>query len=105
MSIITLTHGDREYELTYTRETARMMQMNGFDIQEIRSKPNVMIPLLFRGAFFARHKDVKTKVTDEIYDQINDRTGLISELIGMYQECIDSLFDEPESGNVSWKKS
>ena len=104
--MITLTYGDKEYELTYTRETARMMQMNGFDINDIRSKPNVMIPLLFRGAFFARHKDIKSKVVDDIYDQISDRSGLISELIGMYQECIDALFDDgPESGNVSWKKT
>ena len=59
----------------------------------------------FRGAFLAYHKDVKTKVIDEIFDMISDRSGLISELIGMYQECVDSLFDEPEEGNVSWKKS
>lgn len=105
MAKITLTHGDKDYTLAYTRETARTMQSNGFDIAEIRSKPNIMIPLLFRGAFLNYHKDVKSKVVDEIFDKITDRSGLISELIGMYQECVDSLFDEPEEGNVSWKKS
>lgn len=105
MAKITLTHDDRDYTLAYTRETARTMQQNGFDIAEIRSKPNIMIPLLFRGAFLAYHKDIKTKVVDDIFDKIKDRSGLIGELIGMYQECVDSLFDEPEEGNVSWKKS
>lgn len=106
MSKITLTHEDRDYTLAYTRETARSMQSTGFDISEIRAKPNIMIPMLFRGAFLAFHKDIKGKVVDEIFDHTPNRTGLISELIGMYQECVDSLFDEPEEkGNVSWKKS
>lgn len=105
MAKITLTHDDRDYTLAYTRETARTMQQSGFDITELRSKPNIMIPLLFRGAFLAYHKDIKGKVVDDIFDKIKDRSGLISELIGMYQECVDSLFDEPEEGNVSWKKS
>lgn len=103
--MITITFDDRKYLLTYTRETARALQSNGFDIGELRAKPNVMIPMLFRGAFLANHRDIKTKVIDEIYDNLSGRTELIAELVGMYQECVDSLFDEPSSGNATWEKS
>ena len=104
--MITITYDDRKYLLTYTRETARALQSSGFDITELRAKPNVMIPMLFRGAFLANHRDAKTKLLDEIFDSLPSRTELIAELVGMYQECVDSLFDEPSSGgNATWEKS
>lgn len=103
--MITITYDDKKYLLTYTRETARALQSSGFDISEIRAKPNVMIPMLFRGAFLANHRDAKTKVIDEIYDNCTARADLIAELVSMYQECVDSLFDETSSGNAVWEKS
>ena len=105
--MITLTYNDKKYLLTFTRETMKTLQTSGFDLNDLRSKPNVMIPLLFRGAFLANHRDLKTKIIDDIFDNLTGRTDLIGELVGMYQECVDSLFDEPEnpSGNVSWEKS
>lgn len=105
--MITLTYNGKKYILTYTRESVRTLQNGGFDVSEIRSKPNIMIPMLFRGAFYANHKDIKGKTVDDIYDNLTGRTELIGELVGMYQECVDSLFDEPEnpSGNVSWEKN
>lgn len=101
MSKIVLTHEKKEYELEYSRATARTMESQGFDINEITAKPMTMIPLLFSGAFIKNHKGIKRSLIDEIFEEIGDKTSLIEALMEMYAETLGALTDNRE-GNVSW---
>jgi hypothetical protein len=41
-------------------------------------------------------------VIDKIYDDLNDKTGLIEALMEMYADTLSTLTEESEEGNVSW---
>ena len=103
MSKITLTHKNKEFVLEYNRQSVRMMEGQGFAINELSSKPMTMIPLLFQGAFIKNCKGVKRAVIDEIYDGIGNKGELMNVLIEMYAETLSSLTDDNEEGNVTWE--
>ena len=102
---IVFTYADKEYTLEFTRRTIRQMEEEGFNVQEIASKPMTMLPKLFAGAFKAHHKFVKQETVDAIYDAMADKDALIDTLSKMYNEPIASLLSDPEDskGNLSWK--
>ena len=96
------------YTLEYNRKSVEMMEKNGFVITELDSKPMIMIPALFAGAFLAHHRFVKRDMIDNIYARLNHKDELISALVEMYNEPLLSLLDEPEQqegdeGNRNWK--
>ena len=103
MSKITLTHKNKEFVLEYNRQSVRMMEGQGFAINELSSKPMTMIPLLFQGAFIKNCKGVKRAAIDEIYDGIGNKGELMNVLIEMYAETLSSLTDDNEEGNVTWE--
>lgn len=103
MSKITVNHNEKDYELEYSRQSVRMMESQGFVIDQISSKPMTMIPMLFSGAFAKNHRGIKRALIDEIFEDISDKTGLINALIEMYAETLSSLTDENENeGNATW---
>ena len=102
MSKIVLTHENKEYELEFNRQSVKMMESQGFVLDELTSKPMTMIPLLFSGAFIKNCKGTKRAVIDEIFDGINDKTGLMQALMEMYAETLSTLTDDHGEGNVSW---
>lgn len=104
MKQIKFTYKDQDYILEYTRKTVKVMEGNGFNINEIDTKPMLMVPILFRGAFLSKHRFVKDEVVDDIYKNISHKTELIETLVEMYTDTIETLFDEPESGNLEWTK-
>lgn len=105
--MITVSYNDRKYTLTYNREAVVYLQDRGFNPDEIRAKPNIMIPLLFRGAFYANHREIKTKLCDEIFENLKGRGELISKLLEMYHENVNSLFDDSgeSEGNAMWEET
>ena len=103
MSKITLTYDNKEYELEYNRQSVRTMEAQGFVLDEISSKPVTMIPRLFTGAFIKNHKGIKRSLMDEMYDELSDKTGLISALMEMYVDTLSTLTDDKENaGNATW---
>jgi hypothetical protein len=103
MSKIVLKHDNKEYELEYNRQSVKMMEGQGFVLEEFTSKPMTMIPLLFHGAFIKNCKGIKRAKIDEIYDGIGNKTDLIGALVEMYAETLSTLTDDIEEGNVSWE--
>ena len=83
MSKIVLNYENKDYELEYSRQSVKMMEGQGFVLDEIASKPMTMIPLLFSGAFIKNCKGTKRAVIDEIYKGIGDKTGLMEALLEM----------------------
>ena len=106
MSKINLTYGKTEYTLEYSRQSVKTMENQGFVLEELTTKPANMIPLLFAGAFIKNHSGkggVKRKVVDEIFDNIENKTGLLEVLMEMYAETLSSLTEDNQGeGNVSW---
>ena len=97
---ITLTYKNEKYVLEYSRLTASAIERQGFNLDEITSKPNIMIPLLVHGAFLRHHRELKQKFIDEIYENLVNKTGkegeegFISVLAEMYAETVSTLTDE-----------
>lgn len=106
---ITLTYKNEKYILEYSRLTASAIEKQGFNIDEITTKPNIMIPLLVHGAFLRNHRELKQKEIDEIYKNVVNKTGkegeegFISVLTEMYAETVSTLTDETtvEEGNAA----
>ena len=103
---IKFEYNGRNYTLEYSRETVKQMESHGFKINEIDSKPQTMITMLFAGAFLMHHRNVftKRKLIDEIFSKFTNRDSLVETLAEMYQEPVLSLLDEPEEdeGNIKW---
>jgi hypothetical protein len=102
MSKIVLNHEDKEYVLEYNRQSVKMMEGQGFVLDELVSKPMTMIPLLFSGAFIKNCKGTKRNVIDEIFKGISDKNELLEALMEMYTETLSTLTDSADEGNVTW---
>jgi hypothetical protein len=96
-----------EYTLEYTRRTVEQMEKEGFVAEDIKTKPMLLLPILFAGAFKANHKFVKREVIDEIFSKMTNKGDLIGRLAEMYNEPIMALIDEPDesSENLTWTQS
>ena len=101
------TYQDKEYTLEYTRRSVEQMERNGFIATDIENKPMTVLPALFRGAFLANHRFVKTEIIDEIYSKMTNKADLIGKLSEMYNEPIKALVEDPEEseGNLDWTAS
>lgn len=107
MAKIRLTYKSKEYTLEYTRKTVEMMENAGFNLDDVTTKPMTAIPMLFRGAFLAHHRNIEQALVDEIFGQIPDVKGLLRELNNMYAEPINALLDDSEGAekNATWTLS
>ena len=103
MSKIALTYNNKEYVLEYSRQSVRTMEAQGFVLNDLETKPVTMIPMLYQGAFIKNHKGIKRNLMDEMYEEIADKTGLLSALMEMYAETLSTLTDDKEdTGNATW---
>ena len=103
MSKISINYNEKDYTLEYNRQSVRMMESQGFVLEQISEKPVTMIPMLFSGAFAKNHRGIKRALIDEIYDECPDNTGLLDALMEMYAETLSTLTDEKkDGGNAVW---
>lgn len=106
---ITVNYKEKNYILEYSRLTASAIEKQGFVLDNLTDKPNIMIPLLVHGAFLKHHRDLKQKDIDDIYANIINKTGkenedgFISVLADMYAETVSTLTDENavDEGNAA----
>lgn len=103
---ITIPYAGKTYTLEYTRTTVKMMEKQGFKLDELSSMPLTMVTALFNGAFLVNHPNLKGDTKEKIYDGLKNRTKLVQTLVEMYAEAYNSLFDEDEEeadeGNSGW---
>lgn len=93
---INFSYGGKDYKLEYTRRTVQEMEREGFEVDNIQSKPMTALPALFAGAFKANHRFMKRDLVDEIYQAMPDKEGLIQKLAEMYNEPLQSLLSDPD---------
>ena len=102
---INLTHKGTPYCLEYDRMSVKMLEANGFSVEEFIKKPLSNIELAFAGAFIKHHRKTKQSVIEEIYAGCKNKTDLVTALVTMIEETYDALLEEPEGdeGNVTWE--
>lgn len=109
---ITVTYKNHDYELGYSRATAKAIEDQGFILDQLGEKPATMIPLLVYGAFMKNHRGIKRALVDEIYDNLVKKVGneteegFIGVLAEMYAETVSTLTDDSniDEGNAAtWK--
>ena len=106
MKHINFTYEDRGYKLAFSRESVRTLETQGFDIDAISSQPVTMIPLLFYGAFHVYHRGIKRKKVDEIWEDMENKEGLVLKLVELYSETIEDLLGESEGAEakkIKWE--
>lgn len=104
---ITIPYNGTEYTLEFNRESVKLLERAGFDINLIRPQPMTMLPMLFEGAFHMHHRRVEKDVIRKMFDKIKGKDELMNVLLELYNEPVKALFDEPEDdeGNVTWGKN
>lgn len=101
---IEFKYQDKDYCLEYNRIAIKMIEQQGFDYNEFMKKPMTMGDLAFQGAFIKNHKDTKVQVINDIYDNLNNKTKLITTLLEMIQETYEDLYsDSKDEKNTDWK--
>ena len=105
-SKITFTYGGKNYVLEYTRKSVEEMERRGFVAEDVLTKPLIVLPELFAGAFIANHRFTKRKLINEIFSKIDDKGGLVNSLAEMYSVVIDEFVDELEThnDNLTWNR-
>lgn len=102
--VLTFNFEGKEYTLEYTRNSVATMERQGFNLNDIESKPMTTLPKLFAGAFLAHHSGIKQEKINNIFDHITNKAELTVKLAEMYNDPIATLVDDPEEkeGNISW---
>ena len=108
---IKLNYKGTEYTLTYNRMAVKIIESQGFELEKFSKQGSTflvrrMIELVFSGSFLANHRKVSQNTIDEIYKSCPDKSGLISNLTEMINDCYNSLTEEPkdgDEGNVTWE--
>lgn len=105
--VITVTKGDKKYELTFTREVVVAMERSGFDIDSVLKMPVTRIPQLFRGSLVAKHPKMMTDEADGLWETLKNKEKLVAALIAIYRDVVNSLFsapeDEDDEKNATWE--
>ena len=105
---IKYTYDGEEYILEFTRESVRTIENAGFNVQDYRAKPLTTGEVLFQGAFLAKHRKIKPAVMEQMWKNTENKEDLLSTLIEMYADTVDSFMDEPSEANTkkaTWEKT
>jgi hypothetical protein len=105
---IELEYEGKKYCLEFTRESVKQMEREGFVLEDVVRKPLLTLPIFFAGAFKAHHRfDAKQKKIEEIFEKIENKEGLFSKLLDMYQYPMEEMIDdEKNEGNaIAWEAS
>lgn len=102
--VLTFNFEGKEFTLEYTRNSVATMERQGFNLNDIETKPMITLPKLFAGAFLAHHSGIKQEKINNIFDHITNKAELTVKLAEMYNDPIATLVDDPEEkeGNISW---
>lgn len=104
---INLVYNGEKYVLEYNRMAVKLLEQNGFMLDEFLKKPMTNIELAFSGAFIKNHSKVGQEKIDKIYDSCKNKAKLVATLQKMIQETYESLLsDKPsdgDEGNTSWE--
>jgi hypothetical protein len=99
-----VTYKNRTYTFGFSKQTAANLEEAGFALEKLTDKPNLMVPMLVYHAAVANNPGIKRKLVDEIYEEIDDKSGFIAALVEEYGKPTEALFASKEQGNATWKQ-
>lgn len=99
---IRMKYEGKEYILEFNRKQVERMERGGFTVDADR--PATMVRSLFTGALQMHQKGMTSEKAMEIWEKQNHKEELLSVLIEMYAEPINSLMAdaEQEEENPTW---
>lgn len=101
---IKLTFDGVEYTLAYNRAAVMKMEADGYNLQDLTSKPFTMMSVVFRYAFYKNHKKLKETKIDEIFEALSNKNALIEKLAEMLNDTVQALLGEPDEKNaITWE--
>lgn len=103
---INLNYKGVPYTLEYNRMAIKLIENEGFSLNDFTEKPMTMIDLVFKGAFYKNHRKLSSVLIEEIYNHCVNKEGLLEKLTTMITECYSSLTEDPkegEEGNATWE--
>lgn len=103
MREINFNYDGKDYRLAYTRESVKIIEAQGFDINTLQSRMATMVPLLFYGAFHVYHKGIKRKLVDEIWEGIKC-PEIVEALTSMVVETLSDIIGTEEGEVDAGKK-
>jgi len=106
MNRIDFDYNGKHYCLEYTPATIKIMEANGFNINDLADKPQTRIEQLWSGAFLAHERNVSETVKKNLYDEMKSKK-LLNALCTMYNNVLSNLLpddddDDEYVGNVPW---
>ena len=97
----------KEYSLSYDLATVKRLSKNGFtiDLEASEIEIAVSIPDLFKYAFLRFHPEINEAKVKELWDNISDKQGLVRQLLSIYADPVNAIFEEPkdDSKKVTWE--
>ena len=102
---ITFEYEKSKFILEFSRRTVKEAEARGLNLEEMGSKPTLMLTELVYSAFQMHHRGISRDLAEKIYVSMEDKAGFISALAQMYNDAIAELTDEGAKGNVSWTMS
>ena len=100
---IELEYKGAKYTLEYNRASVKILEAQGFKVDELLDKPMTNIELMFQCAFIKNHPNTQLTTINEILNECPDKNDLLATLKVMIDETYESLRSETNSGNVTWK--
>lgn len=96
---INITYKEKKYKLEFTKDTVRMTERRGFNINEVFDYPQTNVPLLLWGVFQANHRWIQMDLIEEIFEDVPDKPDFLGKLLEMYNEPISQLLGTNEDAN------
>lgn len=88
---------DKDYTLEMNRDTVKLLESNGFSIEEFDKKPLTYYDLLWTSLFYANHKDVNPNLALKLMDTYrtdnHNPSKVIKFAIDEYQTFMSALAD------------
>lgn len=96
------------YVLEYTRSAAQLLEKRyGVNIAKTLSGEFCLtdLPALFKVALMMHHPNMKPETEELLLFLVSDKAGLLTALIEMLGNTVNSLYEEPEQGKaISWAR-
>lgn len=101
---IEVTYENNVYRFGFTRASAQAAEREGFVAAQLGDKPALMVPMLVYHAATAYNKGIQRKTVEAIYEEIQDKDGFLAALMESYMEPVQTLIENKEQGNATWKR-
>lgn len=99
----------KEYTLDFDLDSVRFAEAQGFEWDDISTKPGTMIPILWFSAFRRYHKKVTRNETDTMLEELGGFNKKLSDkLAALYFQALSGIIstdddeNEGEAKNGNW---